>query len=73
MLSTQRRLHQGDIFTSSEHLLAPLRQKNIVRMHRFCLASRRVRSRRHIGRCLRGGSGGDEDGENQMDTLVLTM
>jgi hypothetical protein len=37
---------------------------------RFCLASWRVRSRRHIGRCLHGGSGGKEGGENQCNMLI---
>jgi hypothetical protein len=68
ILAAQRRLHRGAICTSSEHLLAPLWQNNIARMHCFGLASRQVRRRRNIDRCVHGN--GKEDDENQCDALI---
>jgi hypothetical protein len=40
-------------------------------MHHFGLALRRVRHRRHTGRCLRDS--GEEDDENQWDALITQM
>jgi hypothetical protein len=69
ILAVQRRLHREAICTSSEHLLAPLRQNNIARMHRFGLALRRVWCRHNIGCCVHGN--GKEDNENQCDALIM--
>jgi hypothetical protein len=62
IMATQRRLHQGAICTSLEHLLAPPRQNNIARMHHFGLASWQVQHRHNIGCCIHGD--GKEDDEN---------
>jgi hypothetical protein len=48
----------GAIFTSSKHLLAPLWQKSIIRMHRLDLVLQQVRHRCHIG-CFLCSSGKD--------------
>ncbi len=69
ILAAQRRLHRGAICTSSEHLLAPLRQYNIAQMHCFGLVLQRVRRRRNIGRCVHGN--GKEDDENQCNALIM--
>ena len=55
----------GAICTSSKHHSAPPRQQNIARTYRFGLASRQVRRRCNIGRCIRDR--GKEDDENQCD------
>jgi hypothetical protein len=68
ILVARRRLHQGAICTSSEHLLAPPRQNNIAQMHCFGLALRRVRRRHNIGCCVHGD--GKEDEQNQCDELI---
>lgn len=47
ILSTQRKLHREAIFTSSNHLSVPPQQKNIVRMHCFCLTLQLVWCRRN--------------------------
>jgi hypothetical protein len=69
ILATQRRLHRGAICTSSEHLLAPPRQNNIARMHRFGLALWRVRRRHNSGCCIHGNS--KEDDESQCNALIM--
>jgi hypothetical protein len=58
----------GGYFHLLQTPFAPPRQKNIVRIHRFDLASQQVQRRRHIGRCLCGSS---EDDENQCNMLVM--
>jgi hypothetical protein len=55
----------GAICTSSKHLLAPLRQLYIAWTYRFDLASRQVRRRCNIGRCI--CDRGKEDDENHCD------
>jgi len=69
ILSTRRRLHGGAICTSSKHHSAPPRQQNIAWMYRFGLASRRVRRRCNIGRCI--PDRGKEDDENQCDASTM--
>jgi hypothetical protein len=68
ILAARRRLHWGAICTSSEHLSALPRQNNITQMHRFGLASWRVRHRHNIGCCIHGD--GKEDDENQCNALI---